>query len=208
MPSIMTKPAYMIICIDINDQEAMGPYAAGTMPLLDAFDATLMAATDQIAIEDGAWPRRRMVVIEFPSLAKAREFWACPEYEPLKAMREATSNADIILAEGIMQDRLATDGGTPHYLLGASTVDDPSWIEEYQQKVPPVSAKFKVQAIAMGAEFEVLDGAWPHQSVVMLGFPSQQTFRDFWYGDEYRPMKELREANSHGDHISFPGAVE
>jgi uncharacterized protein (DUF1330 family) len=204
----MTKPAYMMISIDIRDDDAMQPYAAGTMPLLDACGATVIAATNQIALEDGVWSRGREVVIEFPSLASAHEFWNSPEYAPLKSMREAISDADIILVEGVMDNPIGTADGTPHYLLGASTVDDPSWIEEYQQKVPPVSAKFKVQAIAMGAEFEVLDGAWPHQSVVMLGFPSEQMFRDFWYGDDYRPMKELREANSRGDHISFAGAVE
>ena len=81
-------------------------------------------------------------------------------------------------------------------------------VEEYMQKVPPVSAKFGVQALASGGEFEVLDGTWSHSSMVLLGFPSEQVFRDFWYGLEYRPMKELREANSSGDHISFPGVVE
>ena len=204
----MTKPAYMVICIDVHDEAAMQPYAAGAMPVLDAYDAAVIAATNRTEIEHGAWPRSRAVVIEFPSVDRAQGFWKSPEYAPLKVMREAISDADIILVEGILEDRIAVPDGTPHFLLGASTVTDPSWVEEYMQKVPPISATFGVQALASGAEFEVLDGTWSHSSMVLLGFPSEQVFRDFWYGPEYRPMKELREANSSGDHISFPGVVE
>jgi uncharacterized protein (DUF1330 family) len=204
----MTKPAYMVISIDIHDADAMQPYAAGAMPLLDQYQATVVAATNRLVVEDGTWPRGRIVVIEFPSLARARDFWASAEYAPLKSMREAISDADIVLMEGALEERITLGAGTPHYLLGAATVSDPSWVEEYMQKVPPVSAKFGVRPLASGAQFEVLDGAWSHDSVVLLGFASEQVFRDFWYGDEYRPMKELREANSRGDHISFPGIVE
>ncbi|MFP6814747.1 MAG: DUF1330 domain-containing protein [Pseudomonadales bacterium] len=204
----MTKPAYLVVCIDVHDEAAMQPYGAGAMPILDAYEATVLSATNRIEIDHGTWPRARAVVIEFPSLARAQEFWASPEYQPLKVMREAASEADIVLVEGILENRIAATDGIPHFLLGASTVSDPGWVEEYMQKVPPVSAKFGVQALASGGEFEVLDGTWSHSSMVLLGFPSEQVFRDFWYGPEYRPMKELREANSSGDHISFPGVVE
>lgn len=207
-PASMTKPAFMVICIDIHDDAAMQPYAAGAMPVLEAHGATVIAATNRIELEHGSWPRSRVVVIEFASLARAHSFWEAPEYAPLKSTREAISDADIILVEGLLEDRIAAADGTPHYLLGASTVRDPGWVEEYMEKVPPVSAKFGVQALASGGEFEVLDGAWSHTSMVLLGFPSEQVFGDFWYGPEYRPMKELREANSSGDHISFPGVVE
>jgi uncharacterized protein (DUF1330 family) len=204
----MSKPAYMVICIDINDEAAMGPYAAGAMPLLEQYGATVIAATNQVAVEDGSWPRQRVVLIEFTSHDQIPTVGASAEYAPLKEMRNASSDADIIIAEGVTENPIGSGEGTPHYLLGAATVSDPSWVEEYMQKVPPVSAKFGVQPIATGAAFELLEGSWPHTSMVLLRFSSEQVFRDFWYGDEYRPMKELREANSSGDHVSFPGVVE
>ncbi|MCZ6711073.1 MAG: DUF1330 domain-containing protein, partial [Gammaproteobacteria bacterium] len=111
----MTKPAYMVICIDVHDEAAMQPYAAGAMPVLDAYDAAVIAATNRTEIEHGAWPRSRAVVIEFPSVARAQEFWASPEYQPLKVMREAISDADIILVEGILEDRITAPDGTPHF---------------------------------------------------------------------------------------------
>lgn len=204
----MAKPAYMVISIDIHDAEAFQSYAAGTNPMLQELGVNVIAATDRIEIEHGSWPRSRAVVLEFPSVADAKDFWAAPEYAPLKSLREGISSADIILIEGTFDEPIATGDEAPHFLLGASSSTDPVWVEEYMQKVPPVAARFGVQAVASGDSFEVLDGAWEHQSMVLLRFPSQPVFRDFWYGEEYRPMKELREANTTGDHISFPGVWE
>jgi hypothetical protein len=39
----------------------------------------------------GVWSPRRLIVLEFPSLARAREWYASPEYAPLIALRESTA---------------------------------------------------------------------------------------------------------------------
>jgi uncharacterized protein (DUF1330 family) len=209
----VAKPAYMIIAIDVHDAGVLDTYRDQAMPLLQEFGAELIVATDKFELTDGAWPRQRIVLLKFSTLDQANAFWNAPAYQPMKALRETASEQDTILVEGLFdEDPDATSApdvtsadGTPHYLLGAASVTDPSWVEEYMQKVPPISAKFGVQALASGNEFTVLDGAWPRDAVVLLKFPSEQVFRDFWYGEDYRPMKELREANSVGDHIAFAG---
>jgi len=101
----MTKPAYMVICIDVHDADGMEPYAGAAMPVLAAFQARVLVATDRTELEDGTWPRGRAVLIEFPSMEQARAFWSSPDYEPLKAMRTAVSDADIILIEGMSEER-------------------------------------------------------------------------------------------------------
>lgn len=204
----MTKPAYMVISIDLHKPEGMAAYAAGAAPLLDRYEARVLAANNRIQVEDGTWSKNRIAIIEFPSLAAAHEFWNSPDYAPLKPMREAISESDIILAEGMSEERAPHEDGRSHYLLGAASVDDPGWIEQYMEEVPPIAAKFGVRALISGPQFEVLEGAWPHESVVLLGFPTEDVFKSFWYGEEYRPMKELREANCRGAHISFPGMME
>lgn len=200
----MTKPAYMIVAIDVHDAEGMGRYAEGTMPLLQGHDAAVLAATNKLRIEDGAWPRQRIAVLEFPSLQAAREFWAADDYAAMKNLRESVSDADILLVEGMFETRVGNDAGG-HYLLGASTSLDEDWVAEYMQTVPPISAKFGVQPIASGTDYEMLDGQWRGASMVLLRFPSRQVFKDFWYGAEYAPMKALREEHTRGDHVSFAG---
>lgn len=203
----MAKPAYMIIAIDIHDEEVLDTYRDQAMPLLQEFGAEVIAATENFELCDGAWPRRRIVLLKFPTLDQANTFWNAPDYQPLKALRESASEQDCILVEGLRDEESGATSAdaTPHYLLGAASFTDPSWVEEYMQKVPPISAKFGVQALATGDEFTVLDGAWPRDAMVLLKFPSEQVYKDFWYGEAYRPMKELREASTVGDHISFAG---
>ena len=49
---------------------------------------------------EGSWHPRRLVVLEFPSLAKAREWYDSEEYREPKAMRLAASNANVVFVEG------------------------------------------------------------------------------------------------------------
>jgi len=206
----MNRPAYMIVAIDVHDSAAFGRYAVQVAPLIQEFGGKVLAATQNISVEHGHWPKQRLALIRFPSLAQAEGFYGSPAYQPMKALRESASEADLILVES-PQDQsaeVADEATTPHYLLGATTVTDPGWIEEYMQKVPPISARFGVQGLAMGNEFSVLEGAWPRDGLVLLRFPSEAVFQAFWYGEEYRAMKELREANTIADHISFAGVVD
>ena len=50
---------------------------------------------------EGDWPERRRVIIEFPSLEKAKEWWDSPEYAKPKSMRRANSKGRLILLEGV-----------------------------------------------------------------------------------------------------------
>jgi uncharacterized protein (DUF1330 family) len=206
----MTKPAYLIVATDIHDPETFGRYVEGSIPVVQASGAEVLAATNDFAIDDGEWPRQRIALVKFASRAQAEAFYYSEDYAPLKAVRQSASDGDAILVEGMegASGEMAPTSDTPHYLLGASTVTDTGWIEEYMRTVPPLSAKFGVQGLAVGNEFTVLEGSWPGESMVLLRCPSEQAFRDFWYGDEYRPMKALREANSTGAHISFAGVLE
>ena len=206
----MTKPAYMIISIDLHDPSGMGAYQEGTMPILAQCGAEVLAATDKFVVEDGSWSRQRVAIIKFPSMDAAKSFWASPDYQPMKTLRESFSDQDNILVEGVQDEEPGSGAAgedTPHYMLGSNTMKNADWVQEYMEKVPPISAKFGLEALAAGPDFEVLDGKWPGESMVLLKFPSEQAYRDFWFGEEYRAMKELREANTVGDHISFSGGM-
>lgn len=206
----MTKPAYLIVATDIHDPETFARYVEGSIPVVLESGAEVLAATNNFAVDDGEWVRERIALLRFPSLAQAQAFYHSDAYAPLKALRLSASEADTILVEGNEVDvgGDAENAGPPHYLLGAASLVNPGWIEEYMQKVPPIAAEFGVQGLALGDAFTVLEGTWPGESMVLLRCPSRQAFQDFWYGEPYRPMKELREANTTGVHISFAGVID
>ena len=49
---------------------------------------------------EGNWIPERLVILEFPSTKKAKEFLADPEAQDLFALRHETTNSQLILAEG------------------------------------------------------------------------------------------------------------
>ncbi|MBT4495076.1 MAG: DUF1330 domain-containing protein [Gammaproteobacteria bacterium] len=205
----MTSPAYLIVSIDVHDPEVFAQYAGQAVPLLQENGAEILAATPNLTIEWGEWPRQRLTLIKFPSLQKAEDFYRSDAYQPMKALRQSASDGELILVQGQPDTEPETQSeATAHYLLGSTTMNETGWITEYMQKVPPVSAKFGVQGLIMGNDFTVLEGSWPRESLVLLKLPSEKAYQDFWFGEEYRAMKELREANTVADHVSFAGVVE
>ena len=208
----MAKPAYLVFGVDIDDSDKFRQYGEGAAPLLGEFDASVLAATNNVEILDGNWERQRATVLKFPSVNEARALWESPKYAPLKALRESCSRSDIVLVEGMADedpDAASADEGVAHYMLGGNdALGDTAWIAEYQAKVPPISAKYGLEALVASDQFEILDGSWPRQQMILLRFPSEEAYRGFWSDPDYLPLKRLREDNTHGDHITFPGRFD
>ena len=49
---------------------------------------------------EGGWAPKRIVVLEFPSLEQAQNWYRSPEYAPLIALRQRASRGKLILVEG------------------------------------------------------------------------------------------------------------
>ena len=207
----MTKPAFMIFGVDVHDTDKFGQYAQGTVPLLEQFGVTVLSATNDIDNQHGNWARERVTVLKFPSMDQARALWASPDYAPLKALRESCSSSDIMLIEGTADEDPETapaDDGSSHYVLGMNDMLNPDWVPEYQAKVPAIAAKWGLGALCSGDGFEVLDGSFPRQTMILLQFPSEEAYRGFWWDPDYLPIKKLREDNTDADHIAFAGGFD
>jgi len=44
---------------------------------------------------------KRFVVVEFPNVEQAKAWWASPEYAEAKALRQATSETQMIVVDGV-----------------------------------------------------------------------------------------------------------
>jgi uncharacterized protein (DUF1330 family) len=207
----MTKPAYMIFGLDVHDAEKFGQYAQGTLPLLEKYGVQVFSARNDVETLKGSWSRQRVTILKYPSLAAAKEFWNLEEYAPLKALRESASDADIMLIEGMTDDdpdNAPDDLDNCHYVFGQNDMLNADWIPEYQANVGPVAAKWGLSMLASGDGFEVLDGNFPRQTMVLLQFPSEDAFRGFWWDDDYLHIKKLREDNTVADSIAFAGGFD
>jgi uncharacterized protein (DUF1330 family) len=93
--------AYVIVQVDVKDPVRYEDYKAMVPPSIAKFGGRFLVRGGQTHTMEGSWSPRRFVVVEFPSVEQAKAWWASPEYAEAKALRQATSDSQLIIAEGI-----------------------------------------------------------------------------------------------------------
>ena len=93
-------PAYLVAHIDVHDPAGFEEYRARVAPVVKAYGGRYMVRTDQLERLEGASPRGRLVILEFPSMNAAQSFYRSTDYAPLLQQRLASTASDIVLADG------------------------------------------------------------------------------------------------------------
>jgi len=93
--------AYVIVDIEITDPERYEEYRRLAAPTVAAHGGRYVVRGGAVEKLEGAWKPSRLVVLEFPSAASAREWWSSEDYRPARELRETCANADMIVVEGV-----------------------------------------------------------------------------------------------------------
>lgn len=93
--------AYLIANVDIKDSERIKEYLTSTPEILKKYTGRFLVRGGQIWIAEGNWKPERLVVVEFETFEKAKEFWNSPDYKPLKDLRQSSADTDMIIVDGI-----------------------------------------------------------------------------------------------------------
>ena len=94
-------PAYVIVDIHITDPVRYEEYKKLAAPTIAAFDGRYMVRGGAVTKLEGGRTPGRLVVLEFPTAARATEWWGSDTYAPAKALRQASASAEMILVEGV-----------------------------------------------------------------------------------------------------------
>ena len=92
---------YAVILLDVHDPELYGRYAEQATVLEAKYDGEALIAADVHEIAEGTWPSGRIVVLEFPSLERARSWYNDTEYQSLITLRHAACRSRVLLIEGM-----------------------------------------------------------------------------------------------------------
>lgn len=92
---------YVIACVDIHDEERYADYRAGTVASLEPFEGRFIVRGGDVEAVEGSWNAGRTVVIEFPSVQQARDWYRSDGYQEIAAIRREASTADIVIVEGV-----------------------------------------------------------------------------------------------------------
>ena len=93
--------AYVIVQVDVKDPVRYEDYKVMVPPSIAKFGGRFLVRGGKTHTMEGTWAPRRFVIVEFPSVEQAKAWWSSPEYAEAKALRQATSDSQLIIAEGL-----------------------------------------------------------------------------------------------------------
>jgi uncharacterized protein (DUF1330 family) len=93
--------AYIIVQVDVKDPVRYEGYKKLVPATLEKFGGRFLVRGGKTHTLEGDWAPQRFVIVEFPSVDQARAWWASPEYAEARALRWATAESQMIIAEGI-----------------------------------------------------------------------------------------------------------
>jgi len=93
--------AYVIVEISITDPNEYEEYKKLTPASIAAYDGRFIVRGGQTASLEGDWQPERIVVLEFPSVVRAKEWWNSDEYAKAKEIRQRTAHTKMIVVEGV-----------------------------------------------------------------------------------------------------------
>lgn len=92
--------AYVIVEVSITDKIQYEEYKKLAPSVVNAFDGRFLVRGGRIETLEGEWQPERMVLVEFPSLAKAHEWWNSDQYSKVKAIRYQSAHTKMVIVEG------------------------------------------------------------------------------------------------------------
>ncbi len=92
--------AFLIANIDVTDPAKFQEYRAQVPAVIAQYGGRYAVRGGAIETVEGTNPFRRLVVLEFATMAALKAFYRSPEYAPLIALRQKASKGDVLLVEG------------------------------------------------------------------------------------------------------------
>jgi uncharacterized protein (DUF1330 family) len=91
---------YVIASLTIKDAVRFEDYRRMLLRSMAKYGARVVGRGGPIVLE-GEWPRERLVIAEFPTMERAQQWWASPEYAEPKALRQATADSELVIVQGV-----------------------------------------------------------------------------------------------------------
>ncbi len=93
--------AYVIVEIEALDPVRYEEYKRLAPPSIAAFGGRYVVRGGRTETLEGDWSPKRIVILEFESLERARQWWDCSEYRDAKRLRQEIARTRMIAVEGL-----------------------------------------------------------------------------------------------------------
>ncbi len=92
--------AYVIAEIDVTDPAGYEGYRRLGPPTIAAYGGKFVVQGGKVEVLEGDWVPKRLVVLEFESVERAKKWWDSKEYSAAKRVRQKTAVTNMIIVEG------------------------------------------------------------------------------------------------------------
>jgi len=93
--------AYMILRIEIDESARLDDYRVAAAPAIAKYHGKFIVRGGSVVSLEGPEESRRIVVIEFPTLAGAKACYNSPEYQKALKLREGIGHFEVITVDGV-----------------------------------------------------------------------------------------------------------
>ena len=92
--------AYVIAEIEVTDPAGYEDYRRQVLAVVTKYGGKFLVRGGNVKSKEGGWTPKRLVVLEFPSMAQAEKFYDSAEYAPLIRLRQSASRGRLVIVEG------------------------------------------------------------------------------------------------------------
>jgi uncharacterized protein (DUF1330 family) len=91
---------YLIANIEVKDPAKFEEYRQKVVPVIQKFGGRYLIRGGDVRRLEGNLPLKRLVVLEFPTIEAAQQFYDSAEYEPILKLRLSSTQSDLVLVQG------------------------------------------------------------------------------------------------------------
>jgi len=93
--------AYVIVDIQVTDPVGYEEYRKLAPPIVAAYGGKYLARGGKTETLEGDWSPNRLVILEFESAERAKEWLNSPEYRVPRQLRRQTTQTNMVVIEGV-----------------------------------------------------------------------------------------------------------
>lgn len=94
-------PALVLVEVEIQDPKLYEDYKKMSLPAVEAFGGKFVVRGAQTESLEGDWNPQRLVVLEFPSVERAKEWYNSEQYTTAKNIRFQASKGKMLVVESM-----------------------------------------------------------------------------------------------------------
>ena len=92
--------AYVIVEIDVTDPVGYEEYKKQAAATVHKYGGRYIVRGGNTEVLEGDWNPKRIVILQFDSMERAKEWLNCEEYREPRKMRHQTARTNMIVVEG------------------------------------------------------------------------------------------------------------